>query len=46
MRFIHELDVGVKWNSKRAWRTRQRRTAGVLWVEELSNTIVAVAGFE
>src|SRR3954471_17016405 len=37
-RFIHDDDVGVKWNSKRGWRISQRRIAGVLWVEDLSNT--------
>src|SRR4051794_19167521 len=42
-RFIHDDDVGVKWNWKRGWRTSQRWIAGVLWVEELSNTTWTVS---
>src|ERR1039458_6146401 len=37
-RFIHDEEVGVKWNSKRGWRTSHRWMDGVLWVELLSST--------
>ena len=37
-RLSHELDVGVKWKVKRRWRRSHWLMAGVLWVEELSNT--------
>src|SRR3954449_10902833 len=43
-RFIHDDDVGVKWNWKRGWRTSQRWIAGVLWVEELSSTTWTASG--
>src|ERR1035441_3701432 len=38
-RFIHDDEVGVKWKWTLGWLKSQRWMAGVLWVEELSNTM-------